>query len=234
VRRLVEEVLREDPDNVEALVTQALVSQAEGRNTEAVNSLRRATQLAPDQPLAYPVMARILMKEHRNGEAIDAFRQGLRIAPAAPGDHANLGRLLEQTGRTEEAIVQLQNALRWLPDHQAFRADLAWLLATTANSQFRDPEQALRLAEEACAATEYRDAACLESLAAAQAAQGRYTDAVKTAQRAGEVARDTGQPERLARIQEQIRSYEHGQPYGGVTGLHDAPYPVMFPKAFTD
>jgi tetratricopeptide (TPR) repeat protein len=51
----------------------------------------------------------------------------------------------------------------------------------------------------------------LESLAAAQAAAGRFSDAVAAAERAVAMAREAGQVEAAERIQKRLEQYKAGQ-----------------------
>lgn len=91
------------------------------------------------------------------------------------------------------ALVQAYRAALALdppiPDASAayVRNNLAWLLATTRFVSLRDPEEAVRLAEEAVEAASgewtYRD-----TLAEALAAAGRAGDAVRAAEEAIEIA----------------------------------------------
>ena len=64
--------------------------------------------------------------------------------------------------------------------------NLAWLLATSRDASLRDPERALELALRARtlaakpdAASDREHAAVLDTLAAAQAAAGRFSEAVR-------------------------------------------------------
>jgi tetratricopeptide (TPR) repeat protein len=110
--------------------------------------------------------------------------QALRAALAAGPDDAalrdELGDALLRQGREVEAIAQYRAALALQPDLAGAANDLAWLLATARDRAQRDPVEALRLAEQAVAATGRRDAGLLDTLAVAQAANGRFEDAVAT------------------------------------------------------
>src|SRR5690606_18898730 len=59
--------------------------------------------------------------------------------------------------------------------------ELAWLLATAQDTSLRNPGEALRLAQQASAGESAADPLSLDALAAAQAAAGRFKDAVHTA-----------------------------------------------------
>ncbi len=230
-RRLIEEVLRDDANNPDALFGLAIFFQAAGRSSEALDYLRRARELAPDYPGVSSILGGLLMGQNQADEAITAYRQALRVNPSSPSDHANLGLLLARTGKIEEALAQYRQALQLRPDHPGWLADLAWILATQEQSRLRNPPEALRLAEEACQRTGYRDAASLQSLAAAQAAGGRYGDARDMAQRALQVAASTGQADLVTRIEEQMHHYEKAKPFSARAPLRDLPYAPVLPRA---
>jgi Tfp pilus assembly protein PilF len=222
-RQLIEEVLRDDPDDPDALVGMAMLLQAEGQVGEALNYFRRAGELAPDDLGLESFVGGLLTSQHQPAAAIGAYRQALRVRPSDPADHANLGLLLAQTGQIEEAVAQYRRALDLRPDHAQWLADLAWILATQKEPRFRAPAEAARLAEEACRRTEYRDVACLQALAAAQAAAGRYREARDTVQQAAQVAA-TARSSSLAPIEEQVRHYAKGELLHAGAPPWDKPY----------
>ncbi len=208
-RAVLEGVLRDQPEDADGLLLLSIVCHSEGRIDQAIALQRRAAGEAPDHPLVFPALGGALLEAGHNEEAIAAYRQALRVQPADPAVHADLGLLLARTGHAGEAIAQYRLAYALNPEQPAWATDLAWILATQDNPSFRDPEQALRLAEEACRRTQNREAVPLQSLAAALAANGRTSEAVAAARRAVGVAREASV--RTA-LEEQLRRYEKGQP----------------------
>jgi tetratricopeptide (TPR) repeat protein len=223
-RRVIEEVQRDAPDEPDALLVLAAVRQAGGRVGDSVAPLRRAGELAPDHPLVYPMLGGALLELKRDEEATAAYRQALRVEPWNPAHHANLGLLLARTGRTEEALAQYRLAADIYPDNPDWLADQAWILATQEDPRFRDSEEALRLAEEACRRTEYRSASALQALAAALAARGRYGEARDTARRAAQTAADAGLADLARPLLEQVQCYEKGKPFSSRAPLRTRPY----------
>jgi spermidine synthase len=90
---------------------------------------------------------------------------------------------------------------------------LAWLLATHKEDKFRNPEEAIRLAERACELTSYENAGLVDTLAAAYAAAGRFPDAVKTTERAIDLAESANQQQLADEIKKRLELYKTGQPY---------------------
>ena len=223
-RRVIDGVLRDEPENPDALLLLAAVFEAEGRPGERLEPLRRASELAPDHPLVYAPLGGALMEAHRDEEAVAAYRQALRVSPWDAVVHADLGLILARTGKTEEALAQYRLAIRLSPDQPEWLADLAWMLATEEEPRFRDPDEALRLAEKACQLTQNREAAPLQSLAAALAAGGRYDEARDMAGRAAGVASSTGQTGLAATLDEQRQRYEQKKPFYASAPARAKPY----------
>jgi tetratricopeptide (TPR) repeat protein len=82
--------------------------------------------------------------------------------------------------------------------------DQAWLAATSHNADHRNGADALRLAKQACAATDYRWWGGLKSLAAAHAELGEFDQALEFAAKAIDLA----PPEEADSIAKQRRAYE--------------------------
>jgi hypothetical protein len=80
--------------------------------------------------------------------------------------------------------------------------------------KFRDPRlpgflsETLFLAQQAAAATQGQNVDVLLTLAEAWQANGRTAEAVAEARRALALARSTGPPDLVRRIEEQLRKYE--------------------------
>lgn len=124
---------------------------------------------------------------HGVGTRLDAEREEHWLRRAADAGHADsqyrLGRLLHARGEDDEGVVA--EALGWLAaaaeSGVAEAAHVAaWIYATTRHDALRDPHRALALAQSAVSWR--RDANTLDTLAAAQAAQGDFERAVATQQ----------------------------------------------------
>ncbi len=71
----------------------------------------------------------------------------------------------------------------------------------------------MTLAERAARLTGGREAAVLDALAAAYAEAGRFPDAVRTAERALELARQQGNPALAVAVDARLASYRAGAPW---------------------
>jgi tetratricopeptide (TPR) repeat protein len=183
-----------------------------GKVQEAIGQLKQALQIA-DLAEAHNNLGNALAQTGKIEEAIPHYERALQIWPNYFIAHNNLGNALVQVGRTQDAIKHYEQALRIRPDYAKAQNSLAWILATDGEGRFRNPVEAVRLAERACDLTARRDPNFLDTLAAAYAAQSRFTDAVRTAQEALKLAAVTG-PNRLTNeIQTRLELYKAGHPY---------------------
>jgi tetratricopeptide (TPR) repeat protein len=115
--------------------------------------------------------------------------------------------------RHQEALSHFDQALRLKPDYVEAQNGLAWLLATLPPTEGGDPLRAVALAQQVCEITDNRSPMCLDVLAAAYAAAGRFNDAIPTAQKAIDLARSAGQPQVVKGIEARLQLYRAGRPY---------------------
>jgi len=180
----------------------------------AIRHLEQALRLDPEYVRAHNDLGAALRLQGKSAEAIRHFRQVLLARPDEGDALYNLASALTVEGELEEAIIYYRRALQVQPDASAALAELAWLLATHPNARFRDPSQAVRLAERASRVTQRRDAAVLDVLAAAYAVAGQFDRAVAAA-RAALAVLPASQSELAASIQRRLDLYTTGRPYRG-------------------
>jgi hypothetical protein len=148
------------------------------------------------------------------------FRRALAVTRENPIAHAHLGDALLERGRASEAVAHWEESLRLLPGYLEAANNLAWLLATTPNERVRDPARAIAVAEQARAIAERPDvadpaelASVLDTLAAAQAAAGRFADAARTAAESHALALRSGDTALAAEVAERGALYRAGSSY---------------------
>jgi hypothetical protein len=112
-------------------------------------------------------------------------------------------------GAAEQYRAAIKNGLR-KPD---VLGALAWILATDPRDDVADPNEALKLAEECNRSASGSDPLVLDTLAAAQARNGKFADAIATAQNAMKLAQSAGNDKLANGIQSRIMLYQRNQPY---------------------
>ncbi len=154
----------------------------DGRQDEAFAEFQKSLHINPKDAGTQFYLGLYLAKHGRTDEAIRRLRLSLRLAPQNPGAETNLGLALANQGRTTEARLHYHKALEYEPDFLEAENDLAWTLATDPDPAKRDGSQALALARHTCDVTNYKDANYLDTLAAAEAEAGHFSEAVRRAQ----------------------------------------------------
>jgi len=90
-------------------------------------------------------------------------------------------------------------------------------LASHPDKEFRNGEEAVRLAQRLCKITQYQQPLALDALAAANAETGRFNDAVSTAEKALklalDLALDNGPEELAVGLKKRLELYQKGHPY---------------------
>ena len=92
--------------------------------------------------------------------------------------------------------------------------NLAWQRAAHPDAAVRDAAAAVRLAETAATLSTYQNASVLDTLAAAYAEAGRFTEAVATGEKALILATQSASPEVVQSITKGLGYYRRGRAYG--------------------
>jgi tetratricopeptide (TPR) repeat protein len=146
-------------------------------------------------------------------EAIVHYQKALQINPDYAEAHNNLGNAFRQMGRMDEAIVHYQKALQIKPDNAEVQNNLARVLATCPQASLRNGNKAVELAQRANQLTGDGNPVVLGTLAAAYAEAGRFPEAVKTAQRALQLAETQSNTALADAIRSQLKLYQAGIPF---------------------
>ena len=201
-----------NPRNAQAHINLGKALAMQHKFVEAESHFQSALDLRPNNAEAHAFYGSALAAQGKVSEAVKQLREAVRLRPDVE-TRLQFAAMLWATGDIREAIEQTRLALSDRPDMPEALSNLAWLLATASDDSVRNGAEAVRLAEQACRLTNFKEARMVGVLAAAYAETGRFTDAVSTAQKAIELARAAGDVQ-FAGINEQlIRLYQAGRPY---------------------
>jgi tetratricopeptide (TPR) repeat protein len=181
-----------------------------GTTDDAIAHYRRALQIDPNQALAHSALGLALLETGRPDESVAHLLRALEINPNFADAHYNLGNTFLQIGRVNEALVHYNRALEINPHDIEALNNTAWVLATWPEAGIRDGTMAVELAERADSFTRGESPVISATLAASYAEAGRLADAVKTAQRALQLATTQGNVARANSIRAQIELYQSG------------------------
>ena len=185
----------------------------EGRGDEAIAHFRTALRIEPRFAEAHLNLADLLLQKKQVDEAIAHYQAALEIQPNHAGTHCSWAVALGALGRSAEAVPHYRAALRLDPGLTIALNNLAWILATHPQPEIRNGGDAVRLAERACRATEYRVAIYVGTLAAAYAEAGRFDEAAAAAQKAQALAAAAGQIDLAKKNAQLLELYRARRPY---------------------
>ena len=206
-----EEALVLEPDDADAHYNLGVELAREGRHHEAAEHYRSVLRIDDGHAEAANNLGAALFALGRVADAVEYFELSVRLDPADVQARGNWAMAVRAQGRVGESIKILEEGLARSPEAAALANQLAWVRATTAEAEWRDGKEAVRLAEMACELTGRADGNYLDTLAAAYAEDGRFEDAVRTTKRAIELAE--GNPELANEFRRRLSIYELGKPY---------------------
>lgn len=203
----------DDPGNVKALCGLGYIQCNEGKLDEATAQYQAALRVAPNLAKAHFGLGEVLMKEHNLDAAMVEYSLALQSDPDIPEAHYQLAGLYSAKGDAESAISQLEDTVRLAPDWPLPLNNLAWMRATEPDSKLRNGTEAAQLAARAVALTGKSDPSTLDTLAAAYAEAGQFTDAAQTAATAVQNANAADETNLAKEIELRLKLYQSGQPY---------------------
>ena len=187
-----------------------------GKLDEAISHYRKALQAGPYKPSyaqLHNSLGLALTMTGRLDDAVEHFNEALRAKPDWPDVHTILALVYEQLGKDDLAIIHWTKTLELRPDSAGALNNLAGILAAAEDTKFQNPTDAVKFAERACELTEYSRPDFLDTLAAAYASAGRFSEAVAVAEKALEIALASEQKKLAEEIQNRLQLYQAGRPY---------------------
>jgi tetratricopeptide (TPR) repeat protein len=183
-----------------------------GQLDDAISRLHAAIDLRPENGPAHNNLAKALLQKGRVAEAMVHYRKFLEIEPGNVEARNILGTALIQQGRIREAIEQWQDALAIEPENGNAASNLSWVFATCPDDSIRDGRRAVELAEKALRISGGKIPMIFRVLAAAYAEDGRFSQALESAQRGADLANSQGNSGLATELQSNIALYQAGTP----------------------
>jgi tetratricopeptide (TPR) repeat protein len=190
---------------------------------EAITHFKEALRINPRYSKAHNGLGKALLIQGNFDEAIRCFNAVLLTdkdkdkdkGKDLPDVYGNLGRAYANLGKDNLAITNLTKSVELDPNSAESLNNLAWVLATTEDVKLQNPTDAVKYAERACELAGPNQPAFLDTLAVAYAAAADFPEAVKTAEKAIELAEAADEEDLAKEIQERLGLYKSGQPYRG-------------------
>jgi tetratricopeptide (TPR) repeat protein len=161
-------------------------------------------------------LAGFLKSQNQPEAAAQTYRKGVAIIQEPHWEEhfsdlpsAVISELVE-AGYKPEATNICRVLLNSTPNNAGWFNDVSWYLATTDHPSNRDPALAVELANRSVSATNRKDAGCLDTLAAAYAADGQFTNAAMTEQEGIALLQSEGDKQDYG---SRLKLYQSNTPY---------------------
>jgi len=169
-----------EPDVRETRLNLGLAYWKTGRAEEALAAFRQVGGAYPNDPDPWILSGRLLAELGRHRDAARHFESARRIEPGDLMIANLLGVALGDAGKAEQARAVFETAMSAEAENPVTLNNFAMLLLIP-ESAVHDVTQALRLAQRAADRTGHGEAAILDTLARAHAANGNMDEAARTA-----------------------------------------------------
>jgi len=183
-----DEALKRKPDLPLVIRTRAMFLAENNRLDDAVAEMEKLAKRDPKDVLTLLQLGVLYGAKKNWPKAIEADTTVLALDPTEWHALRGLGDAMLNTGRQAEAIAYYEKALKLESKDDGILNNLAWVLATSPDEKLRNGRRAIELATDACKLTEYKLPHILSTLAAAYAETGDFTNAIKWATKAVELA----------------------------------------------
>jgi tetratricopeptide (TPR) repeat protein len=179
----------------------------------AESHFQRAAEFNPNLPQAQYQQAFCRLQRGEINEAVKQFEALVAAYPDYVDPFHGLAQVMLRSGETERAIALYQHALTIDPSWAMAQQSLAWIYATTPEASLRDPKAAQEKAQELLRRIENPGPELLDVVAAVQAANGSFAEAVANGEKAAELARQLGQRPLQERIERRLGLYRAGEAF---------------------
>lgn len=132
---LLREVVRIEPQSVDARVQLAELLRKDGNAQEAIAQYQEAIRLRPDDAGTHNVLGLTYLAERRLTDAITCFERGIGLRPDAALLHHNLAMTLQLQGRDRDAETSFQRAIALAPGLADAHARLGHLKMVQGESE---------------------------------------------------------------------------------------------------
>ncbi len=190
-----------------------------GQVDDAIDHYERALRLRDGNVAAHFGLARALAARQKIDAAISHLQRTLEIQPDYIVASNDLGVLLASKGEIKEAVTAWRQTLSFDPDNPDAANNIAWVESTAADTDLRDGREALELARRAIRSGG-ENPVVLRTLAAVQAENGQFPEAIASCQRGEELARKNGDQAMAESLRQCAESFRRGEALRGTQVLH--------------
>jgi tetratricopeptide (TPR) repeat protein len=146
--------------------------------------------------------------------ALADYQQAVKLSADNATYQTDLGDAYQYVGKWEEAAKAYRAAVASDNTYSRAYQNAAWLMATCPDERVRNQELALSAAKKALELAGGRTPEAVETMAAATAAVGKHTEAVKLQEEAVQLAvKNKADEKQLTEFKQRLEIYRTGQAY---------------------
>ncbi len=201
-----DKVINKNPECAECLFERAQVEMFTGRLDDALEDVSACLHLNASFAPAYSLRAGIHARKRLLQEALYDIDRALSISPEKPDYLHNRAVIMTGLERYRDAIRDYQKAIELDPMSGGSYSNLAWLLVTARDPRYRDCRKAIYLAQKALEIG--KNAAWMDTLAAAYAECGAFKEAVRIEKEAYRKSKPLNK-----NFQKRLHIYRNGMSY---------------------
>jgi Flp pilus assembly protein TadD len=206
------DLLRLDPKNALAFHSRGAAHARQGDYDHAIADFSEAIRFDSKNPLTYYNRALAYVQQNNHDRAIADFTKAIDLEPKNTPSYLDRGGAHQRKGEYGQAVADFSRVLELDPQNIVAYNTLAWIWATCPDDKLRDGKKAKEYATKICESTGWMNASFLDTLAAACAECGQFSEAVEWQRKAARIAR----PEDRARLLARMKIYQTGHAYHGL------------------
>ncbi|HKQ47620.1 MAG TPA: tetratricopeptide repeat protein [Phycisphaerae bacterium] len=178
-----------------------------------IEEIKKNVAAKPEDINVRHLLAIVLVDIGERSAAKEHWQQIIKVQPRFVLAYIALAVESMYENDFAQARGNLEAGLQHEPDSPWLSNALAWVLATCPEDEHRDAAAALRWAQKACQATGNKNPVFLDTLAAAHAATGNFSEAVRVEGEAIRFSTEIGQTISIPVYRERLELYENKKPY---------------------
>lgn len=184
------------------------------RYKEALVDLDKAILMAPDTAENWNYRGTVYAKTKKFDKAVDDYSKALELEREGTY-YLNRIEANRERGRFRDVSRDFEEVLYYYPDDLDVNDCYACFLSTCPEEQYRHGDRAVRMAQKACKATQFRSPIYLETLAGAYAEKGDFESAVDYQQKAIELVRQhpDAHPDDIQEFELRLNQYQQKKPF---------------------
>lgn len=205
------EALRRNPNVENVHYNRASIANRRGDLNAALADLNVAVRQMPHDPSVLIARGALFHRLKQNDRAVADYRAAAAFPTRTAEDFSSVGYASFILGDYSRAAHVLAEGKRLFPRSPEIIGSYAWLRATSPEPAFRNGNEAVAAAREACELSRWKDFNQIDTLAGAYAELGKFDEALKYQKQAINLRGPSLGPR--DEMEEHFHSYQGERPY---------------------